>query len=98
MNYTINPAGARTHLLKQTYVTAATLLAVLCYIDSGKTPSIAYDDDSLAKPLADKLRAAVGKCAGSQEVMLQWVDGEDELLRQFQGCCQNIAGIFSQLS
>jgi len=50
--------------------TAASLRAVLCYVDSGVTTTIAYDDDSLAEPLARKLEDTLGKKGGSQSVTL----------------------------
>jgi hypothetical protein len=78
--------------------TASTLLAMLCYVESGKTAPIAYDDDAMAAPLAAKLKEAVGERGGSQSATIYFSDEEDALFRQFQGCAKNVMEIFSQLS
>jgi len=80
-----------------TFTTAATLKAVLCFIDAENTPKIAYDNDSYAKPLADKLKRAIGDKDGSQNVSLTFSYGEEELERQFNGVCKNIKSIFETL-
>ena len=84
--------------MRQFNLTAATLHAMLCFVRSGKTRTIAYDRDDLAEPLADKLQEAVEERAGSESVSIHFSADEDELFRQFQGCASNIKGIFSDLS
>jgi hypothetical protein len=80
------------------HCTAATLRAVLCYINSGVTPNIAYDRDELAVPLADKLKASLGELGGgSQPCALMFTDDEKELRRQFEHIRMNIESIFHQL-
>lgn len=79
------------------HCTAATLRAVLCYVDSGITPSIAFDRDDLAYPLARKLRETLRDKGGSQPVMLIFNGDEAELQRQFEGVCWSIHDIFTQL-
>lgn len=77
--------------------TASTLNAILCFIDSGVTPSIAYDDDKLATALADKIMKSVGDKGGTQRVSISFDgDSEIELRRQFLGCCKNIKNVFSE--
>lgn len=81
-----------------TYLTAATLRAILCYIDA--TPKIAFDRDDLAIPLIDKIKDAVGNMDGSQDVSISFGYGsgdEEELEKQFIGVCDNIANIFNFL-
>ena len=77
--------------------TAATLKAILCYIDPEQTAKIAYDNDEYAQPLIDKVTAAVGNTDGSQSVMILFGHDETELHRQFAGVCKNIAGIFDSI-
>ena len=77
--------------------TASSLKAILCFIDAEKTPKIAFDKDEYAKPLADKLKEAIGDRDGSQSVSLSWYEGEEELQRQFNGVCSNIKSVFDQL-
>jgi len=77
--------------------TAATLKAILCFIDAENTPKIAFDDDSLAIPLADKLKEAIGNYDGSQTVSLIFYDDEDQLARQFKGVCGNMKEIYEGL-
>lgn len=84
--------------MNQFYLRAATLRAMLCYVRSGKTVTIAFDRDDLAEPLANKLQEAVGERAGSESVTIQFSEDESELFRQFQGCASNIKDIFSELS
>jgi hypothetical protein len=83
--------------MRTTQMTAATLRAILCYIDSGVTPPIAYDKDEYAKPLADKIRAAVGDRGGSQSASVMFDDSESELRRQFVGVCENISNTFGSI-
>jgi len=84
--------------MKITYCTAATLRAMLCYVESGITPTIAYDNDELAQPLADKLKDAVGNKGGSQSVVISFHDYEWELQRQFENIAGNISDIFKGMS
>jgi hypothetical protein len=77
--------------------TASTLKAVLCFIDAEKTPKIAFDDDSLAIPLINKMKESLGERDGSQTVYISFNDEEEELLRQFNGVCGNIKNIFSSI-
>lgn len=79
--------------------TAATLRAVLCYTDSGITPTIAFDDDELAYPLAKKLRDTLGDKGGSQPVCLIFNGDEKDtaLQKQFEGVLANIHDIFTLL-
>jgi hypothetical protein len=84
--------------MNQLNVTAATLRAMLCYVRSGKTPTIAYDNDAFAELLANKLEEAVGDRAGSEPVSIFFSSDERELFRQFQGCASGISGIFSTLA
>jgi hypothetical protein len=81
-----------------TYLTAATLKAILCYIDAEQTPKIAYDNDEYAKPLADKIKRALGDRDGSQDVCISFGYDEAELERQFAGVCKNIKTIFESIS
>jgi len=74
--------------------TAATLRAVLCFIDPQNTPKIAYDNDSLAIPLINKIKEMVGEKDGSQSVYCRFSEEEQNLLEQYQGCCENISSIF----
>lgn len=83
--------------MNRTDCTASTLLAVLCFIDSGVTPRIAYDRDDLADALSEKLRDAVGTRGGSQSASITFGEDEEELRRQFVEVCRNIAGIFDNV-
>jgi len=78
--------------------TAASLRAVLCYVDSGVTTTIAYDDDSLAEPLARKLEDTLGKKGGSQSVTLVFGAREEALERQFECVCSSIGAIMRTLA
>jgi len=78
--------------------TAGSLKAILCFTDPENTPKIAYDNDSLALPLIQKIKDAVGERDGSQNVHLSFSDEEDELLRQFNCICESISGIFGSLA
>lgn len=77
--------------------TASTLKAILCFIDAEKTPKIAYDIDSYAKPLADKIKEYLGERDGSQSVYISFNNNETELQRQFNGVCKNIKSVFDQV-
>lgn len=70
---------------------------MLCYIASGVTPDIAYDRDEYAKPLAEKLRTALGERGGSQPVEIHFGEEEAELRRQFEGCAYHIAEIWEEM-
>ncbi len=78
-------------------ITAATLRAILCYIDPNNTPKTAFDDDSLAEPLRNKIKEAVGDSDGSQSVTIFWGDHEENLFRQFTGICRKIKEVFEDL-
>jgi len=80
------------------YTTASTLIAMLAFIDPEQTPKIAYNDDSLAEPLRNKLKETIGDRDGSMEVTLQFTDDETDLSDQFRGCAKNINDIFEMLS
>ena len=77
--------------------TAASLRAMLQYIDPAVGPKIAYDDDKLAEPLIEKIKFAVGDFHGSQSVSILFTKNEEALYRQFKGVAKNISGIFSQI-
>jgi hypothetical protein len=77
-----------------THLTAATLRAILCYIDPQNTPKVAYDKDDMAEPLIKKVKEAVGDKDGSESVSISFAYGETELERQFYGVCSEIAEIF----
>lgn len=77
--------------------TAATLRAILYYINSGKTPDIAYDRDDLAQPLIEKIKSAVGDSGGSKSSSIIFNEDEKEIQRQFSLVCKNIKDIFSQV-
>lgn len=74
--------------------TAASIHAVLAFIDPTNTPKIAYDRDDLALPLIAKLKASVGDYDGSQIVAIHFSDDEHELQQQFSGICKNLSKIF----
>ena len=80
------------------FMGAATLKAILCYIDAEKTPKIAYDKDEYAKPLADKIKEAIGDSDGSQSIWISFRDDENELKRQFLGVCENVGEIFGNIA
>jgi len=80
------------------YLTAATVKAILCYIDPVNTPKIAYDRDDLVIPLINKLKEELGDKDGSEPVKLIWEDKEEELRLQFEGVCGNIRKIFTILA
>lgn len=75
-----------------THLTAASLRAILCFIDPVNTPKIAFDKDEFATPLIKKVKEAVGDRDGSQSVSITFDDNEAELKRQFNGVC----GIINQ--
>jgi len=79
------------------HTTASSIKAILCYIDAEKTPKIAFDKNEYAIPLANKLKEALGESDGSQPVMICFRDGEEELVRQFNGVCGNIQSAFDSL-
>ena len=80
-----------------TTCTAASLRAILCFIDANNTPKIAFDKDEYAIPLAEKIKEAVGDKDGSQLVCIRFNNEERELLRQFNGICSNIKEVFHSL-
>ncbi|NQU83637.1 MAG: hypothetical protein HQ536_02905 [Parcubacteria group bacterium] len=84
-------------MLYLTALTAATLKAILCYIDPEKTPKIAFDDDSFAEELGNKIKEALGDRDGSQTVTICFNNGEKELKRQFDGVCKNIKEVFKSI-
>lgn len=77
--------------------TAAGLRAILCFIDAQNTPKIAFDNDSLAIPLANKIKEALGNRDGSQSVYISWNEEDSEIVKQFHGVCKNIKSVFDQL-
>jgi len=77
--------------------TAATLKAILCFIDPENTPKIAYDNDALALPLIAKIKPLIGDKDGSQEIQLDFSLEETELLEQFNGVCALISEVFSNV-
>ncbi len=78
-------------------VTAATLRAVLCFTEPKNTPKICFNNDNLTLPLINKLKAMVGEKDGSETVYCRWEQGEEQLLEQFYGICNNISIIFKQV-
>ena len=84
-------------MIGTTYCRAAALQAMLQFIDPKGTPRIAYDDDSLADALTEKVRQAVGDKSGSVEVTISFGENEEPLSRQFEGVAQNISSVFQQL-
>jgi hypothetical protein len=78
-----------------TYLTGATLRAILCYIDAEHTPKIAYDKTEYAPALIEKIKNAVGDKDGSEDATISFSYSETELERQFYGVCSQIAEIFS---
>ena len=77
-----------------TLLTAATLRAILCYIDPEHTPKIAYDNSEYAPALIEKIKRAVGDKDGSEDVTISFSYSEKELERQFYGVCSRIDEIF----
>jgi hypothetical protein len=78
--------------------TAATLKAILCYINAEKTPKIAYDRDDMALPLIMKIKEALGDSDGSESICISFGYDETELERQFYGVCKNIGEIFTSIA
>ena len=76
---------------------AATLRAVLCYIDPEHTPKIAYDKDEYSEPLIRKVKEAVGERDGSDDVFISFQDDEHELARQFAGVCKSIGSVMDSV-
>jgi hypothetical protein len=81
-----------------TQVSASTLRAILQYIDPVGGPQIAFDDDSLAPALIEKIKAAVGERHGSITVSIGFYEDEAALREQFSGVIKKIHQIFSGLS
>lgn len=83
-----------------TFTTASALKAILCYIDAEKTPKIAYDDDSLAIPLINKIKRALGDKDGSEDVSITFGNSDEDkaLEEQFSGICSTMSRIFGTLS
>jgi hypothetical protein len=84
------------------YCTAASLRAILCYIDPNNTPKIAFDTDDVTviNTLIERLRDCLRDKDGSETVILKFdMDKEfdRELLRQFNGVCGLIRDIFDHL-
>lgn len=77
--------------------TAAGLRAILCFIDPNNTPKIAFDNDAMSKPLADKIKEALGDRDGSQSVHMSWREEDEEIRKQFNGICRIIKSVFDQL-
>ena len=79
------------------YCTAASLRALLCYLNSGVTVDIAFDKDELAPALIEKVKNAVGARGGSQGVSIHFGEDDQELKRQFEGCASHVEAIFKGL-
>lgn len=83
-------------------LTAASLRAILCFIDPKTTPPIACYNDKLAGALADKIKEAlnncIGPCDGSQSVTITFYVNEGELHKEFTGVCGLMKDIFTKLS
>lgn len=79
------------------HCTAASLNAMIQYTSAGSIAPIAFDRDDLAEPLAQKLRDAVEGKERSDNVTLSFSDDEKELQRQFEGCADGMADIWSRL-
>lgn len=77
--------------------TAATLLAVLCFINPNNTPKIAFDDDSLTEPLIQRVKDAVGEYDGTQKVSIIFQADEDRLLQQFRGVLGVMTSVFTSI-
>lgn len=84
-------------MLRIVYCTASALEAMLAYVDPPGGPRIAYDDDSLADKLAEKLRTSLADIHGSKPVSVHFSAEEELLSKQFTGVARNIADIFSKL-
>jgi hypothetical protein len=78
--------------------TAASLRAILAFIDPVNTPKIAFDKDEFSQPLIDKVKECVGDRDGSQPVSIWFEDSEGELKRQFSGLCHVIKSVFDNLN
>lgn len=79
-------------------LTASTLRAMLQYIDPEGGPKIAADNDSLAEPLVEKIREAVGERHGSARVIVTFGDDEVALQAQFTKVAENISGLFGDVA
>lgn len=84
------------------YCSAASLRAMLCFIDPNNTPKIGFDTDDLKviESLIERLRDSVKDKDGSETVILKFdIDKEfdRELLRQFNGVCGLMSDIFNKM-
>jgi len=61
-------------------------------------PKIAYDKDEYAEPLINRVKESVGSHDGNQEVSITFLQGEEELQRQFSKICLNMGQIFDFIS
>lgn len=79
--------------------TASTLRAMLAYCDPVGGPMIAVTDDSLAKPLVQRIKDSVGEFHGSQKVTVYFEDTTDEkiLAQEFKEVAEMIMTVFSTL-
>lgn len=77
------------------FCTAAMIRALLCFLDSGVTRRIAYDDDSLADSLVLALRTAVGESGGTQYIKFTL---EPQIDRQFLGCINLMEQVVHQFN
>lgn len=84
--------------IRMLYCTAATLRAVLCYIDPVGGPRIAADDDQLADELVEKVKTAVGERHGSVSVSLTFSgEAEMKISDQFDKVVAKIRQIFADI-
>lgn len=74
-----------------TSTSAASLKAILCFIDPTNTPKIA------AIPLIEKIKKAVGDRDGSQSVSISFGEDEEVLANEFHAVCEKINSVFNSL-
>jgi hypothetical protein len=84
-------------MIASIFTTASVLKAMLCFIDPTTTPKIAFDREDMVEPLIAKVKECLGDRDGSQEVIVTFRDGDEEVKRQFVGVCDNIGAIFSTI-
>ncbi len=82
-------------------LTAATLRAMLCYIDPNNTRKIAYDTDDkkIIEALINRVKHSVGDRDGIELVNISFHPiAEAELIRQFVGVTHNIFSVFQEIA